>query len=354
MKILFITRDLDISHSDGGVLGSIEKYKYICSLYGKENVNIFIVKKPSSKQTIINILRFRSYGFVPKEFHKLMAMMPNYDIVVFNSSIYGDYVKATKKNAIKTIVFYHNIESYFYKAKYLSEKKIYNFVYYKYITMCERKTTRYADYKILLNERDANCLKEKYRSEANFILPVTLPTPKENEVKSELNNKYALFIGSDFFSNREGLSWFIEKVLPFIKYDLHIAGNICSFLKEKYKNTPKLFLEGYVDDIAKIYNNAAFIISPIFSGAGMKTKTVEALSYGKSIFGTTEAFVGIEGDFERIGGLCNTPDDFINKINNFKLTNIYNSYSKRIFEENYSFEGNLKKLKVSLQEKSYL
>lgn len=71
--------------------------------------------------------------------------------------------------------------------------------------------------------------------------------------------------------------------------------------------------------------------------------------YGKSIFGTTEAFQGYEIDYEKIGGVCNTAEEFIFKINNYikkweKAGKIRaNKYSREIFYAKYSYKSSLEK-----------
>lgn len=55
--------------------------------------------------------------------------------------------------------------------------------------------------------------------------------------------------------------------------------------------------------MAEYIYNADFLIAPIFEGSGMKLKTAEALMYGKTVFGTTEAFEGYDVDYEQVGGL---------------------------------------------------
>lgn len=57
------------------------------------------------------------------------------------------------------------------------------------------------------------------------------------------------------------------------------------------------------------------MISPIWAGGGMKTKTAEALMYGKTIIGTTETFEGYEMD-PRCMILCRSAADFIAAIDN--------------------------------------
>jgi hypothetical protein len=71
----------------------------------------------------------------------------------------------------------------------------------------------------------------------------------------------------------------------------------------------------------------------------MKTKTCEALMYGKTIFGTNEAFEGYNAlDLQKHDWLCNNVQDFVTKINAYleiEKTKI-NYYSHDVFINNYS------------------
>ena len=96
---------------------------------------------------------------------------------------------------------------------------------------------------------------------------------------------------------------------------------------------------GTVEDVSEYFYRADFVIAPIFEGSGMKLKTAEALMYGKTIFGTTEAFSGYALDFDRVGGLCNTAREFIDKINGYPYPQRrFNEESRKIYEQNYSME----------------
>ena len=67
----------------------------------------------------------------------------------------------------------------------------------------------------------------------------------------------------------------------------------------------------------------------------MKTKTIEAMSYGKTIIGTDECFQGIECDYSEIGALCNTAEEFIVAINNHDGSK-HNKYTAELFESHFS------------------
>jgi len=66
----------------------------------------------------------------------------------------------------------------------------------------------------------------------------------------------------------------------------------------------------------------------------MKTKTIEAMMFRKTIVGTSEAFSGIENP-EEIGYICNTTNQFIDILNGVvskKGDNARNHYLKN-YEE---------------------
>jgi len=80
------------------------------------------------------------------------------------------------------------------------------------------------------------------------------------------------------------------------------------------------------------------VVLPIISGSGMKTKTCEALMYGKRIFGTDEAFEGY-GEVERAECVrCSSADDFVTAINEYLQRDIpsFSPAARRYFSENFS------------------
>lgn len=80
------------------------------------------------------------------------------------------------------------------------------------------------------------------------------------------------------------------------------------------------------------------MVLPIFKGSGMKVKTCESLMYGKNIIATDEALEGYELDYSRMGGKCNTAQEFIDTIKSFTDSPRprFNAYSRNTFLEKYS------------------
>ncbi len=73
----------------------------------------------------------------------------------------------------------------------------------------------------------------------------------------------------------------------------------------------------------------------------MKVKTCESLMYGKNIIGTNEAFEGYNVDYERIGGRCNTAEEFIACLKGFEQNPRprFNAYSRQVYLEKYSYSA---------------
>ena len=346
-KILFITRDLDDQEGSGGLVVSKRNLDFLKTIYGSSNIDIFTIEKPSILTRIVNLVFKQSYGQTLKNFSRFKSLIKkDYLFVFYNSSIYGGFVKyATKINKMQ-IVFYHNIEYKFYMDKYNVSKKTIDLLYAKYIRFNEYSATKKSNIRITLNNRDSKDLLEFYGEQSSFELPISFPQ-KQNMQKIISNENFYLFVGSNFFANTDGVSWFIENVMNYIDMDFYIIGSVCNSLR-KYENNKHIKLLGFVDNLDFYYKNASFVVSPIFKGSGMKTKTIEALSFGKTIFGTKEAFEGINIDYTKIGGLCMTAEEFIKKINSYDNKR-FNPNSYELFISNYSDEAVINQLRIFLK-----
>lgn len=350
-NILFVTRDLSTPENTGGIFVSRMLLKMVENIYNK-NIDIFIIEKPKITTKMINIFFRQYYGQTRTNFHEFRQLLKekNYTTIIFNSSIYGVLVRFVKKHvSSKIVVYYHNVEYKYYWEKFLCNYSFFAYVYSKYIKYNEKLSSKNSEKHIVLNQRDARELYKIYQTKADLILPISLPVPSISEKASVMSScDYCLFVGSDFFANFEGISWFIENVLPYIHISLYVVGSVCNSLSKKYKNIKKVKLCGYVDSLEEYYKNAKFVVSPIFKGSGMKTKTIEALSFGKCIVGTNEAFVGIDGEINKLGSLCNTAEEFIREINNNSYV-LRNPYALKLFLEQYSIDSNSSKLENFLK-----
>lgn len=352
MKILYVTKELDQKLSDGGLIVSKQNYEMLETIYGKQNVKLFEINKPTRIKKILNLIFLQDYGVDKRIFYNFKKTLKtqNFNLIFFNGSLYGSLVKYANKKNIKSIVFFHNIEKIYYKDKFKDKNPTIAFFLLKYIETIESKSCHYSNFRIVLNERDKKDLKLNYSIDSNHIMPIVMKKKSLEQLynHTQKNEKFCLFVGSDFFANQQGMCWFIDNVVPYIDIRLKIVGSISYFLERKYSNVKNVDFIGYVDNLTEYYINSSFIISPIFLGSGMKTKTVEALSFGKSIIGTNEAFIGINTDIKKIGALCNTAEEFQNAIKSFNGER-FNSFSYDYFINELSFEKHCEILKNQIQ-----
>lgn len=283
---------------------------------------------------------------------KKQILQNEYDYVFLSQSLYGDTARYIKKvnPDIKIICFFHNIEKQ-YAKEYIRSSGIIHYPFYFNVKLSEKKAVLNSDYYIVLNERDASLLKSYYGKETSLILPTSFEDTFqfERSIQAKVLNTsdiIYLFVGGAFFANVEAVRWFIKEVFPHVPGKFIIVGKGMDAFYHEWKSE-RIEIHGFVEDLSDFYYKATLVVSPIFSGGGMKTKTAEALMFGKTILGTKEAFEGYLLETNAMI-LCNNSMDFINNISNLIKQNRlspYNAEARKLFLENYSLETS--KLKMS-------
>lgn len=249
-------------------------------------------------------------------------------------------IKSFNKN-IKIIIIHQHIECVFFFKLFYNSKNIKNlFIAFKmYIN--EFLSTKYSNKQILFTKKDLNIAKFLFRSKNPEVLPVAQPTAGNYDIINnnfELQKPYMLFVGgAGLLPNSIGILWFIKKVLPKIDLSLVVVGTgYEELIKKEFK---KVNFLGKVNDLSSLYENSEFVVAPIFSGSGMKTKVAESAGYGKTIFATNEAIIGYEKFEGKIFIKCQNKLEFIDNIKSYKQ--LINKKEKviEIFTKNYSIEA---------------
>lgn len=339
-KTLMVTRSYEFN---GGAVFSERNYKALCSVLGKENIEIFDLAKYSStsrndlikkiSNRISNVINSRIFVDIETE-NTLVEKSKGFSIVFIDRSIYGLIVKKIKKSnpKVKIITYFQNLELNFHIDFGVMKRKVLWRIFSN-----EKMICKYSDVTISLNNRDAQKIEQTYNKKIDAIIPISFANRQINFNKGSISKiPTALFYGSNFPPNTHGIRWFIENVLPFSNLKLQVI--IKDIDKENLPQSDKLELLGFVEKLEPYIQNADFTLFPIFKGSGMKVKTCEALMHGKNIIGTKEAFEGYDIDFEKIGACCETANEFIKKINEFpqKFTSKFNDYSRKLFLEKYN------------------
>jgi len=365
MRLLFICSNNYKSNSGGGGSQCTNRnYLSLCHTFGDEMVDAIQLITPVERNITSVLSRFRNYtrgynaGISKEVLNTILERSSEFEYVFIDSSYYGVLAKYLKKNKYegKIICFFHNVEHKMsqeeIKANPLSFWRSL-IVYYN-----EKNAVEFSDKIIVLNKRDLNDLSKIYSNFSNkktYQIPISFKdnyTSGEVDVEEETNlPPVFLFVGSTWFPNIHGISWFIREVLDHVDIKLQIAGGASNIVSKKL-NHPKIEYLGFVPDLSKTIRNADFVLAPIFMGGGMKVKICEALMYGKNIVGTKEAFIGYNVETNKAGAECNTKAEFIETINELTIRGKrkFNTYNRNIFLENYSFASTLDKFKSVFEE----
>lgn len=338
MSILFVTPKIAANIGGGVFTASIDNT--LCKFAD----SYFKFSIPPYRSAVQKI-KYQPFGYTLGMTPKVEAQIIEYiehnqpDVIVFNTSYYGKIIKTIKKKypKIKVLCFFHNIECVYVKAAFKRKKNIGQLLTIYATWRNELSAVRYSDKVICLNKRDANDLMKIYGRTADALCPICLPDAFDESKLHKRNGVVGAFVGSNFFANYYGLCWFVKNVAPNINTSILIIGRGFEQYRKEFEQYPNIKVIGTVDNLSDHYYDIDFIIVPIFDGSGMKTKTAEALMFGKTIFGTDEAFCGYDVDLSRVGALCNTAEEFIDAINNFQKSDMqFNQYCRSAYMNNYS------------------
>lgn len=321
----------------GGALIDSRNINFLIDHYGIENTILYSIKPSASKiNSLINLLFGFVLGFSIVDYVKINKIVnkQKINLVYVSSSVFGFIVPLFSRKRVKTICFFHNVETIF--CSKIHNKGFVSKVWQRAIKESEKKAVKFSSILLTLNLRDSNDLLKLYGRGSDFIIPTTMKDLYHDK-KQLVDRNTMLFIGSDFYANVNGLRWFIDNCLDNINGTLIVIGKGMEKYKKELQHK-NLNIIGVVDNLEPYYSKAHCVVLPIFEGSGMKTKTAEALMYGKMIFGTDEAFEGYDIVDSCSGFKCNNKYEFISKINNYfnQDVNTFNQEARLLFLHNHS------------------
>lgn len=153
---------------------------------------------------------------------------------------------------------------------------------------------------------------------------IDIKQPKDKEaIIDSFNKKYILFLGSlDFEPNVHAVDAITEDIWPRMRGSdlrLNIVGrNPSEKMEVGISALSNAALDKNVSDTAAFYKRGMFFIAPIYVGAGMKNKLLEALAVGTPIITTREAAKGIDLEEGENCLFADNNDEFVNTLRDLK------------------------------------
>jgi len=356
-KLLLLTKRLDSEPKGGREMLCKLNYDALSAILGKQLVLFELPPASTMKpHEIFNAFRGNIDGLTDETFEQVLQLIKREQVrqVFVDGSNLGGFVAKLKRTLpeVEIIIFFHNVEARFFWGALKGSKTIRALGIFIVNYLAERKASRLSDKRICLSERDSMLLKSIYGKGATHIAPMALVDKLDDHIPTNAIievEPFVLFVGGNFYANREGILWFVKNVARRIDIKVCIVGKGMEKIRTELEISRKVEVIGPVENLGEWYSRARFVIAPIFDGSGMKTKIAEALMHGKKVVGTPEAFSGYEAALGA-GWVCRTANDFVVAVNEAcqKVRFPFDPHLRAIYVQNYSFEAAKKRLEKIL------
>ncbi len=171
----------------------------------------------------------------------------------------------------------------------------------------ERRIARHADRILVLSQKDAELLPTSSRDKVRVVPP---PVLAPAEPRRRPRRGRVVLVSSWRQENTHGLDWFASEVLPNVReavphVTVDLIGSNLTGERAHRLEQQGFAVCGFVEDLDAVYSETALTVVPLWLGAGVKFKVVEALLHAVPIVTTT---VGAEG-IDALSGRANVTDD---------------------------------------------
>lgn len=316
-------------------------YKYNNDPYyiaPNDNISILKVQKNSSIIKIKNILKYLfihpifSIRFERKLLKFIQTECKNnkYDILFLDHSqmfIYGKYFPKINK-----ILMSHDI-----MAQRFSRTG--NWLNKRLIIASEKQAINLPNSTIFtFSLKDKKIIYDIYNKDSrvtNFILDKNII----NAIPTKIENQVIFFGKWKREDNLNGLKWYLQHIHKHINPQIKvmiIGIGLPQDIIHQISEDKRIEYKGFVENPYRIIANSLFVLSPLFSGAGVKVKVVESLACGTPVIGTDIAFEGIDTKFKEFMIYASTPIDYIKNINEKYISLNEREQFKKMFINTYN------------------
>lgn len=249
--------------------------------------------------------------------------------VRFDSNVLR-FVKKRMEEIHYDIVYLDHSQMYLY-GKYLDGKKIMmahdvmgqryeragNALLRKLVLNSEGKMFQLSNSTVFsFSDKDQAIIKRLYGVDSqvtHFFLDEMVVSANPSQIENRL-----IFFGKWKRSdNYDGLKWFFDNVMNLVDESIKvniIGGWLPDEFQRQYVDGTRVKYLGFVDNPYQLITNSLAVISPLFSGAGVKVKVVESLACGTPVVGNDIAFEGIGQDFSQFMLHADRPEEYVSRI----------------------------------------
>ena len=288
-----------------------------------DNINVLRIYPNSIWRKIANLL---TYPIV----HPMFSVRFNWSLLNWLKSI-------VRKNKYEAIIFDHS--QMFLYAKHLDSSipkillshdviaqrvgRVSNKIMKAICTFSEQYSMNVNNAHVFsFSQKDCDLIKSLYGIKANLCLDY-IEEKIINAIPKEINDEYVFMGKWSRADNLDGILWFFKEIVPNIIHPMNITIIGKDFPLDKIVNPNpliKINVLGFVDNPYPRIANCKALLSPLFTGAGIKVKVLDALGCGTPVIGTDIAFEGIDKKSSKLMIEANTANEFIKAMNDTEIS----------------------------------
>ncbi|WP_274650366.1 glycosyltransferase [Paenibacillus humicola] len=224
----------------------------------------------------------------------------------------------------------------------------------------EKKVASQFHHLIFTSPAEAQSFRSVTRHESCYGIPMKFePEQRRDRGPRRYDRNKLVFVGKmDIPHNSSAVAYFCERIWPVIKAKapkatFYIVGKNPTpevlRLQERY---PGVIVTGEVDDVKRVVGDAALMIAPMLFGTGIKTKIVEAMSWGVPVVTNRIGIEGIDANHGEDLFVCDTDEEVVQNVllllNNEEINEKVSRNSVRYVASNFSSSATRKSMELIL------
>ena len=351
-RVLFIDATTPEPNKNAGSFAAVKEMELFQSLGAKvtfipENLAYWNEYTKDLQRMGVEAI-YAPYYYKVEDF--LDKRLEEFDLVyITRNEVASRYVDSIKRISPKIPIFFNNADLHFLREFRQSVTEN-NINLESLLLAKERELTVIGK----VNKTFVYTNEERVALESNFIskdkifINPWVVNPKSRV--TPLKQKGICFLGGyNHTPNVQAVTWFVEHVMPKVRakddtIEFNIYGSdFPKELKGKFMFIKNVNVIGFCESLDDVFKNNRLFVAPLISGAGIKGKVLEAISYGMPCVLSDVAAEGIP----LIDGLnCRIPkniddwsDSIVNLYNDELLLEKYSKASYLLANSNYSLEN---------------
>ena len=275
----------------------------------------------------------------------------SYDIVFLQWTEMIDFLPSIRRYCPRALIILgeQDVKFQVYERLYKQSrgflKRFYHRLQHMHTKRLEIKACNSVDFVVCHN------LKDKMLLSANGVKmsKITIVSPSYSSFQPKLDKHASgiLFFGAmNRLENETGVLWFINNVFYRLPdhYELFVVGNKPSQQVLALQND-RIHVTGFVKDPTAYFEKCFCMVVPLFTGAGIKIKTLQGMASGLPVISTSVGMEGIPARDKNDFLLADDPVKFINSVNELYNNAEFRSYvsanAKNLVSNTFSFETTL-------------